>query len=305
MTDGRPTERLGSLYRTYLGEPDSELDVPLGFAVFFAGLALGLVGLLLFAVEQATASDGPVWWLRELAFVAGALGLPTVLVGVTVLLPVDRRASYAAAGGLAVILGSAVFFVSVYPQRWNVAGNDATLEGVVFFAVGLVTVLASTAAALVSYHVERAQGPAALADEESPTADDEPSEADVADLARKDYEEAMAEAEVSWGGVEKTDVSRRLTVTDDRTEIDASGFEDVAATETRDSGSNVDAAVSGLNSMRGGARREARTDGTADDEAAALAELRRREEHETQRQKHEQGMLGSLSSRLQRALDRD
>ncbi|WP_255196215.1 DUF7139 domain-containing protein [Halorarius litoreus] len=296
-------DRIVAFYRRYLGDPERELDVYLGFVLFIGGFALGIVGLLLFAVEQVTATGRPIWWLREIAFVVGALGLPTLLVGVTVLLPVDRRASYLATLGLTVTIVAAAFFVTVYPGQWNVDGQDQSLQGVLIYAVGLVTVLASTGAALVSYHVERTKGVPMDAEDE---AIDEEDEEAVAARARRDYEEAMANSEVSWGGVRKTDVSRRLRIRDDSGDIDTSGFDSVAAEERRDSGANVDAAVAGLKSLRGGNRREDRATGeTTDDQAAALAALRQQEEHTETRRRQERGRLGALADRLTDVLKRN
>lgn len=295
-------DRIVAFYRRYLGDPERELDVYLGFVLFIGGFALGIVGLLLFATEQVTATGRPIWWLREIAFVVGALGLPTLLVGVTVLLPVDRRASYLAAVGLAVTVLAASFFAAAYPWQWNVGGQDQSLQGVLVYAVGLVTVLASTGAALVSYHVERTTGVPVDAEEE--VVDEEDEEA-VAERARRDYEEAMANSEVSWGGVQKTDVSRRLRLRDDRERIDTSGFDSVSVEKRRDSGANVDAAVAGLQSLRGGQRREDRAAGeTTDDQAAALAALREQEEHTETRRRQERGRLGALADRITGVLKR-
>ncbi|PSQ24869.1 permease [Halobacteriales archaeon QS_9_67_17] len=307
--------RVDEIYRRYLGEPERDLDVYLGFALFIGGIALGIVGLLLFGFERAAASDGPLWALRELAFVVGALGLPILLLGVTVLLPVDRRASYAAGVGATITLAAAAFFVSVYPSQWNVtAGQDFSFQGVVVYAVGLVTVISATGAALVSYHVERTRGvPAgeatgagtaatsgasgsAATDGTAGSALDEEA---VAEQAQRDYEEAMEDADISWGGVEKTDVSRRLSVdTGEVDDVDTSGFDPDSATQTRSSSSNVDAAVEGLNAMRGEDPDAERSDETTDDQAAALAELRQQQAHEEQQQKQKDGVVGKLKDRL-------
>lgn len=291
-------DRADALYRRYLGEPERDLDVYLGFALFIGGVALGLLGLALFGGEQLLSSDGPLWSVRSVAFVVAALSLPTLMLGVTVLLPVDRRASYAAGAGVAVTLVAAGFFLTVYPQQWNVtSGTDYALQGVLVYAVGFITVVAATGAALISYHVERTTGGPAPADADvtdEPAAGGEDEEA-VAEQARKDYEEAMAGADVSWGGVEKTDVSRQLSLNPDEIDdVDSSGFDPANATEVRSSSSNVDSAVSGLEAMRGGTANEARSEDTTDDSAAALAELRDQQQQEQQRKREERGAVDTL-----------
>ena len=140
-TDG---DRLVELYRAYIGEPDRRTDVYLGFALFFGGLGVGLLGLFLFVIERALLS-GSVFWIREISFAIGALGLPLVLIAVVVLLPADRRALYVAAGGLAVVVAAIGFFIAVYPSNWNYGTPDYSLHGVTIYAVGVISMLAATA----------------------------------------------------------------------------------------------------------------------------------------------------------------
>lgn len=299
MSDG-VADRLVDTYVRYLGEPERELDVYAGFALFFGGLALGIVGLAVFAVEQSM--SGQVFALREVAFSLGALGLPVLLVGVSVLLPVDRRATVVAAAGLVVTLASVGYFTTVYPHRWNVGPGSKTLQGVLFYAAGLSVVVAATAAALVSYHVERTRGAVTVPDaaEEgtgpaSGTADRD--EEAVAAQVERDVEEAMEDADITWGGVEKTEISRQLSVTDPseaREDVDTSGFEGGAATERRDAGDTVDDAVEGLKQLRGGEHRVDRGGGT-DEQASALRELREKKRAD---ESDEPGLLDRLRAFL-------
>lgn len=280
------TDRLVDIYREYIGEPDSRTDVYLGFALFFAGLGLGLVGLLLFAIERGGLS-GDVFWLREIAFSAGALGLPVVLVGVVVLLPADERASYVALAGLAVTVAAIGFFVSVYPNDWNY-GADYSLRGVTVYAVGLVSLLAATGSALVGYHIERAGGGAAVeAEEADEEADPEVTEAQV----QRDIEEAMSETEVSWGGVEKVE-TERLKINPD-SELEGQNLDQSSAKVHRSK--SVDEQLSALKGMKGG---EQRTDSGSgvDDQADALKELR--QQKQTEADAEPDGLLARLKAYL-------
>ena len=265
------TDRLVDVYRAYIGEPDSRTDVYLGFALFFAGLGLGLVGLLLFAVERGVVA-GEAFWLREIAFAAGALGLPVLLTSVVVLLPADRRAAYVALGGLAVTVAAIAFFVSVYPNDWNF-GADYSLRGVTVYAVGLIAMLAATGSALVGYHIERAGGgPAAAVDADEAVGDDpEVTEAQV----QADIEDAMSETELSWGGVEKVE-TERLSINPDA-DLDGHNFDQSKAKVHRSK--SVDEQLSALKGMKGG---EQRTDSGSgvDDQANALKELREQKRQE-------------------------
>ncbi len=299
VTDG---DRLVELYRTYIGEPDRRTDVYLGFALFFGGLGLGLLGLFLFVVERAVL-EGIVFGVREVAFAMGALGLPLVLVAVVVLLPTDRRTLYAALGGLAVAVVSIGFFLAVYPSNWNHGTPDYSLHGVTVYAVGLVGVLAATGAALVGYHIERTGGDPAA---EATTADDvtgsEGTETGAVDpeateaRVQADIDEAMSGTEITWGGVEKDDTGT-LRITPDEN-LEGQSLDRASAKTHRSSG--IDDQLSALQGMKGG---EQRTDsgGGVDDQAAALKELRekqRREENEVENE--EAGLFGQVKSYFDR-----
>jgi hypothetical protein len=271
-TDGSAEDRLVALYRNYIGEPDRRTDVYLGFALFFGGLGLGLIGLLLFGIER-TALAGEVFWLRELAFAGGAFGLPLVLFSVVVLLPADRRALYVAAAGLVVTIAAIAFFVSVYPSNWN-AGADYSLRGVTIYAVGVVSVLASTGAALVSYHIERVSGGPGTAAEEA-EADTDPDVTD--EQVQQDIDEAMSNTEINWGGVEKVD-TERLNITPDA-ELEGENLDQSSANVHRSK--SVDEQLSALQGLKGGENRTDTSD-SVDDQAAALQELREQQRQEAE-----------------------
>lgn len=284
-SDAPGDDRLVALYRDYIGEPDRRTDVYLGFALFFGGLGLGLVGLLLFGMERAVLA-GEVFWLREIAFAAGAFGLPLVLFSVVVLLPADRRAMYVAAAGLVVTIAAIAFFVSVYPSDWN-AGADYSLRGVTIYAVGLVSVLASTGAALVSYHIERVSGgPGAAEDAETDTGPEVTDEE-----VQKDIEEAMSNTEINWGGVEKVE-TERLNITPDA-ELEGENLDQSSANVHRSK--SVDEQLSALQGLKGGEDRTDTSD-SVDDQAAALKELREQQRKEAEAEPD--GILDRLKQRF-------
>jgi hypothetical protein len=281
-------------YSEHVGEPDRRVDVYLGFGLFFAGVAMGLGGLVLFLIERGL-FEGRVWWIREVAFVAGALGLPGLLLGTVVLLPVDRRALYGAAAGGAVCIGAVGFFVSAYPYEWNVtSGADYSAAVATVYAVGLVAVVAAAGAALVSYHVERANGPAGAT--ESEDADDGPAVTD--EQVRRDIDEATAAADLSWGGVRKTETKRLQLNTDGVEELDRKGFDGVEAKRVR--GAGIDDSIQGLKAMKGDVDRSARSEGGVDDQTSALRELR-----EQQRAEELATQEGGILARIRGVLGMD
>jgi hypothetical protein len=290
-SDAADEDRLVELYRSYIGEPDQRTDVYLGFALFFGGLGLGILGLLLFAVERAIL-DGLVFSVRQVAFAAGALGLPLVLVAIVVLLPSDRRTIFAAAGGFAIVVVSIGFFVTVYPSNWNY-GADYSLHGVTIYAVGLISVLAATATALVGYHIERVEGVTPTAEAGS-QADDGPARADPAATeaqVQQDIDDVMSETEISWGGVEKVDTERLQITPDD--ELDGESLDQDSAKVHRSSG--IDDQLSALQGMRGG---EQRTDSGSgvDEQAEALKQLREKQQAEDEASSR--GLLALVRSYL-------
>ena len=265
-TDAAPN-RLIELYREYVGEPDSRTEVYLGFALFFVGLGIGLLGLLLFVLERAT-MEGTVFWLRQIAFAVGALGLPLLLISVVVLLPADRKAIAVAAAGLVITLASIAFFVSVYPGNWNSSPPDYSLQGVTMYAVGLISVLGATGSALVGYHIERAQGASTAPDSGAGTESTDPEVTD--ERVKRDIEEAMADTELSWGGVQKDD-TRGLDITPDA-ELEGQSLDRSSATVYRSQ--SVDDQLSKLEGMKGGKQRTESSSGDVSDQAAALKEVR-------------------------------
>jgi hypothetical protein len=298
--DGTPDNVLFRLYERYVGDPEAEVDVYLGFALFFGGIALGVVGVATFLLSSSqTGID--VYHYREVASVAAAASLPVILLGVVTLLPGDRRMLYVALAGAAVCGVAIGLFTQWYPYSWNVAnGPDYSVRGVAVYAVGLVAVVGATGAALVGHRVERARsGPAPAAGDAEAATDEtgapatDPDE-DVEARAESDYERAVEGAEVSWGGVERTETRRLELNTEGVDDVDRRGFDDATATEAR--GEGVDDAVSGLRRMQG---REATTTGTGggtDDQAAALSELREQQAAEELATEDDDGVVERIRS---------
>jgi multisubunit Na+/H+ antiporter MnhB subunit len=297
--DGTPDNVLFDLYERYVGDPDAETDVYLGFALFFGGIALGVAGVAVFFVSSTIPQSSIVHYqYREVASVATAGSLPLLLLGIVVLLPGDDRMTYAAVAGAAVCGGAIALFSWAYPYDWNVeAPPDYGLEGVAIYAVGIVAVIGATGAALVGHQVERATAGvrAPVAGDESSEAADEPDDEDVESLAEADYEEAMAGADVSWGGVKKTKTKRLKLNTDEIDEGGREALENATANEAR--GESVDDAVAGLRGMQG--RDSAKTDSGSgtDDQTAALRELRQQQEAEETAEKDD-GVVDRLKSFL-------
>ncbi len=294
--DDGSDNRLISLYRRYVGEPQRETDVYLGFALFFGGIALGVIGLGAFLWSVSLPAGAALFWaLREIAITMAFLGLPAFILSVVVLLPVSRRVLAASSVGAFLCLVAVGVFVAVYPQNWNVqAGTDYSAQGIAVYAAGLALLVASTGSALVAHHLERAStGQAADGEAEKTTASAEAGSETVTDeRVRRDIEDAVAEADITWGGVQKTE-SKRLTITtEEPADIDRERFDPDAANTVRSGG--VDDAVAGLRKLQGG-NTEQTTGSGVDDQTAALQELR---ERQAAQQDDPQSTIGRVKERL-------
>ncbi|WP_247728417.1 DUF7139 domain-containing protein [Halovivax limisalsi] len=266
-----PEDKLFELYRRYIGEPNSDRDVYVGFGLFLCGLVLAVVALVLFVWGGTfeVDSDPYIKWVQP-AYAMGMLALPVVMLGIVVLLPSERRVLAVSAAGVGITAIGVAGFLYSYPDNWNGYGADYTVQVVAVYAVGLAGIAASTGAALIAHYLDLARqiepaGPAEEEDKEQYT--DEEIAADI--------DSAMEDVELSWGGVEKRETSR-LTFTDD--EFDEANVGSMGVTKTRSSG--VQQQVAGLKGLKGGEAKTATAPGTVDDQTQKLKELREKKRAE-------------------------
>ena len=276
MTDDSvPDNVLFDLYREYIGEPDAEIDVYLGFGLFFSGIGLALLGLLAFIYSGTLVYDtNPFWAWRTPAYAMGMLALPTSLLGILVLLPIDNRAIYAGVGGTAVTFVATIAFAWAHPYRWNVDGADYSIPIVLVYGLGIAAVLASTGAALVAHQIQQHKpGPADI----EPMEEEEPEETISDEEIEADIEQAMDDVDITWGGVEKHE-GTSLSLNIDEESIDTSGMDVEAANVTRSS--STDNQVQGLKALKGGNKKTQKSTSTVDDQTTKLSELKKRRKEE-------------------------
>ncbi|MDQ2074139.1 DUF7139 domain-containing protein [Haloarcula sp. NS06] len=268
-------DRLRSIYRDYIGEPDKERDIYIGFGLFFAGVTLAVVGFGLFLYSNALESGSTLYWqIREVALVVGFIGLPSVLLSVVVLLPVGLKTRVISAAGTVFCLAATVILVDVFPYGWTTSeGINGSVWTISVYATGLVTLVASTGAALVAHYLERATTPAESA-EPVDSAESESESVSKADVD-SDIEQAMEGAELSWGGVEQQPKTKRLNLDmpDTDSDLDQTAIENSEATTTRADSNDVDDAVDGLRQLQGGQSKTDRSTGT-EEQVNALTEFR-------------------------------
>ena len=287
MSEATDRNQLLRYYRQYIGDPDRTVDVYAGFGLFFVGLGLGVAGVVVF-LYSATLS-GTAYGLRAVAIVSGAVGAPTLLGGIVVLLPVDRRMLVVAGGGSMICAAGIVRFVGVYPNDFNVSvGPDYAAQVVGIYSVGIVAVVGATAAALVAHQIERAADPTGAV-ESAEVEDDEETVSD--EQVQADIDSALDDAELSWGGVKKTETRTLNLDTGSIDDIDTESLPE--GIETRTADSSVSNAVSQLKGLQGGEVETASGEGT-DDQAAALRELREQQREDEQATPADRSLIDRL-----------
>jgi len=297
-----PDNALYDLYERYIGEPEEDTDVYLGFGLFFTGVGMGVLALVLTVVSFGVLDHGTsAYWLwSEYAFATGMLALPALITGVVVLLPVEDRAVYAAGTGALINAIAVVWFWTAYPGSWNEGGTTTTLAVVGLYALGLVLVVGSTGAALVADQLERYQkpGPADI----QPVEDEEDEAETFSDAEiEADIEDAMSGVELSWGGVERSE-NRNLNFSSDA-DMEGTTLSGGMAKTTRSSG--VDSQIDSLKAMKGGEKKTARSESTVDDQTTKLKELReRRKREQAEKDAAAGGGGGGVGARSDGALTR-
>ncbi|PSP83502.1 permease [Halobacteriales archaeon QS_6_64_34] len=302
MTDGTDDGRLFEWYRAYIGEPDREVDVYLGFALFFAGIGFGIAAFVIGAIGQVTGAGGASadFIYREAAIATGMLALPATLSSVVVLLPVSKRAVYGAAAGSAVSLVGLGGFIWAYPYQWaRPPGPTYSVQVLFIYGVGLAALLAATGGALVAYHIDRAKPrPGDF------TAEDEETGEEITDeQIQQDIESAMEDVDLTWGGVERTEGSDlKIRPSEGEGDMDIQGMDVEAERVHR---SSVDEQVQGLAMVKGGQKTTDRSESTVDDQTNKLAELRKQKREEAKQEDGDETVLSRVLDRIATALGRN
>ena len=108
------SNRLFSLYAKYVGEPDSRMHV-YGYWLFLLGCSVSFLGVSVYQLGPTDLSSPQVYLVREISTTLAGIGLPVGLLGITLMLPVKRRAMFAAGVGAATALVGVGLFTYVYP----------------------------------------------------------------------------------------------------------------------------------------------------------------------------------------------
>lgn len=292
-----PDNVLFRWYERYIGEPETETGVYLGFGIFFAAVALAVIGILLFLGVTGVYGFRTTEYfaLAEPAYLFGMLSLPFALLAIVILLPTVSRVRWLGGLGTAITLLAALGFLWYYPNEWFEFGTQATLLVIGTYSVGVAILTAATGSALVAHRINRVRPPTPSEIE----AVEEPAEEEFTDeQIRSDIEEAMASVDITWGGIEPEE-HRSLTFTPDfadeaREEIDMEANRVVTE-------GGVDTQVQQLKALKGGTKKTARVETTVDAQTDALNRLKeqkRKDEVPTDAPVASGGLFGRLLSQL-------
>ncbi|MEF8831289.1 MAG: DUF1508 domain-containing protein [Halobacteriales archaeon] len=143
--------RFYELYARYVGEPESKKDV-YGYWLFLFGSLIGFLGIGIFLIGTQTGVSEfiDINIISSAAYVTAASGLPLALLGIVLLLPVQRWGIALSVIGTLVALGAVAWFTQVFPQNWppitqegveNLAPQVVAVYSVGVGIVALVTIL--------------------------------------------------------------------------------------------------------------------------------------------------------------------
>ncbi|SEV83099.1 DUF7139 domain-containing protein [Natrinema salifodinae] len=129
-----------------------------GTALVVFGAALAVVAVLVattdlfggFAADISGEMAARFATVRAAGILAG-LSVPTILVGVFVVLPAGRRVQATAAISASLCLLGVALFWQAYPQRWRYGSDQLTLEVSVIYLLGLLTAIWCLFAAVATF----------------------------------------------------------------------------------------------------------------------------------------------------------
>ncbi len=214
-----------SFYSDRITEPSTNDEV-YGYWLFVLGLLASVVGIALFLYSSTftrpPASEGGTYWLlREVGVVFAGVGIPLLLGGIAIRLPLRKLATRIVGLGVIVCLAAIVWFITVYPASgWP---TDTGHTGVIaLYTVGIVVIgLASVFVPMLSRAEtetasERAAREAeARADEQAQTEREE-TQTELKET-QAELDEARAASEAATAELESLKQSRaRFEIYQDR-----------------------------------------------------------------------------------------
>jgi uncharacterized protein YegP (UPF0339 family) len=144
MASKQPDDNaLVSLYSDRIAEPSTNDEV-YGYWLFTLGLLASVVGVVLFlytaTLNRPPASQGGSYWLfRQVGIVLAAGGVPLMLAGVAIRLPLRKLATRLTILGVVVCLAALAWFLMVYPASgWSTDTGNPSVIGLYTLGLGII-----------------------------------------------------------------------------------------------------------------------------------------------------------------------
>ena len=146
---------LVSFYNDRITEPSTDDEV-YGYWLFVLGLVASIIGVALFLYSSTLVSQRPsvqephaFWTVRQVAVVLAAGGVPLILGGIAIRLPLRSLATKLAYLGVGICLLALAWFLAVYPAGWTLTAGNTGVIGL--YTVGLALIgLASILVTMLS-----------------------------------------------------------------------------------------------------------------------------------------------------------
>lgn len=193
--------RLAQGYRDLFGTTGSPLQLYGGFTAFTAGCAMGLAGILIALSGEVFIEEHHLRY--KTGILIAAIGLPLIFMGLQVTLP-SRFIIHAIAGaGMLVCYASVLLFYSAWPYQWGPRSDvDRSAQVIGVYTMGLVLLVTTTAAAIVTNFVTRHLALLRGREQDLDDIFDGKREVTMEEVLR-DIEREVARQKLTWGGVEE------------------------------------------------------------------------------------------------------
>lgn len=264
--------QFAAAYRRHFGGTESALQLYSGFTAFFAGVALGLAGILVvLSGDLLIASDHA---RHEAGIFTAALGMILLFMGLQLTLP-SRLIIHAAAGiGALVCVVATALFLQAYPLDWGPrAANDGSRQVILLYTLGLVLLLTTTAMALVVNFVSRHMVLPGRELEDDIFAD--PDRPVSMEEVMRDIEREVARQKLTWGGIEGDRLPQQLLKLKADFGPGATVSQGRAGKVTETMANEMDIAYTALARLRGTEGREVSDEDDTSTAIEALKALRR------------------------------
>ncbi|MBW3583296.1 MAG: hypothetical protein KY455_09385 [Euryarchaeota archaeon] len=200
--------RFLDFYRKHIAGTQSDVQLYVGFMLFFAGFVMGLSGILvaIFSEPLIPALEARI----EFGTILSSLGLVLIFFGIELTLPARTPVHLAATAGAIVCIVAVFQFIEFYPDDWRTRGVDRSTDVIGLYTLGLMILVTTTALALVVNFVSRHATLPGHELDDIYTDSDRPV---TMEEILRDIEREVGRQNLTWGGVsESSKIEHRVKI---------------------------------------------------------------------------------------------